>query len=107
MVNKRVVLTAFAISFILLAFAMSAVHAETRVYHFNYEYAKVWMNPDTTIDLFYNISLTVDSGQQIRSIDIGQPKRDFKIGEAFDQNGQALQTSDASSTGQYLVNVAL
>ncbi len=107
MVNRRTLYAIAFLSIAIVAAGISNASGQTRVYHFNYEYAKLWMNPDTTIDLFYNISLTVDSGQQIRSLDIGQPTGDFKIGESFDQNGQALQTSDVSSNGQYLVNVAL
>jgi hypothetical protein len=38
---------------------------------------------------------------------IGQPQGDFTVGEAFDQYGHALVTADASSGGDYKVQVNL
>jgi len=89
-----------------LAF-IEEVNAQDRIYRFNHEYAKIWINNDGTIDLFYNISITLESGRQISEIDIGQPKRDFTIGEAYDMYGRQLNTWDASSGSNYLVTVML
>jgi len=108
MVKKRLCL--LTIAFILIN-AMGAANVafaqQTRVYHFNYEYAKIWITPDGTIDLFYNVSLTLDSGDNINFVQIGQPNGDFQVGEAFDQYGHQLQASDDSEGDNYRVKVNL
>jgi hypothetical protein len=106
MVKKPLVFAAFSTIAIVLILA-SALAQTQRIYHFNEEDTKIWINDNGTIDLFYNISLTLDSGTQISSITIGQPTRDFTIGEAMDQYGNPLTTFDASYSGQYLVNITL
>jgi len=79
--------------------------AQTREYHFGQEWVKVWIREDGSIDLFYNISITLDSGEDIHYVLVGQPKGDFTIGEAWDQYGNPLSTSDASSGREYNVQV--
>jgi len=106
MVKKRVLL-AIAITLIIAATAVSAVNAQDRVYYFGHEYVKIWINQDRTIDLFYDRSLTLESGKQISWIEIGQPKGDFTIGEATDQYGRTLSTSDTSSGSDHKVRVTL
>ncbi|MDH5690240.1 MAG: hypothetical protein OEY81_02265, partial [Candidatus Bathyarchaeota archaeon] len=65
-------------------------------------------NPeDGTIDLLYDISITLTSGDNINFVYVGQPKRDFTIGTAMDQQGHTLVTSDASSGSDYKVRVNL
>ncbi len=78
-----------------------------RQYFFGQEWAQVWIRPDGSIDLFYNVSLTLDFGQEINWISIGQPKGDFTIGSAEDQFGNTLETSDISSGSDYKVRVNL
>jgi hypothetical protein len=78
-----------------------------RQYFFGQEWAKVWIRPDGSIDLFYNISLTLDVGQEINWISIGQPKGDFTIGSAEDQFGNTLEWSDISSGSDYKIRVNL
>jgi hypothetical protein len=78
-----------------------------REYFFGQEWAKVWIRPDGSIDLFYNISLTLDVGQEINWISIGQPKGDFTIGSAEDQFGNTLEWSDISSGSDYKIRVNL
>jgi hypothetical protein len=68
---------------------------------------KIWINQDGTIDLFYNLTLVLDSGSDIHFVTIGQPKRDFTIGQASDQYGNSLSTSDASSANDFKVQVNL
>jgi len=54
-----------------------------RQYHLEHEWVKIWINPENgTIDLLYDVSLTLDSGDDINFVYIGQPKRDFTIGTA-------------------------
>ncbi len=78
-----------------------------RQYFFGQEWAQIWIRQDGSIDLFYNVSLTLDFGQEINWISIGQPKGDFTIGSAEDQFGNTLETSDISSGNDYKVRVNL
>lgn len=105
MVRKRVLVAVLAITFVV---AMSArATAQTRQYHLDHEWVKIWINQDGTIDLFYNITLALDVGKSISYVFIGQPKGDFAIGAAVDQYGNALVATDASSGSEYRVNVTL
>jgi len=106
MVKNRAVVVAFFALLFLMVFAGSVL-AQTRVYHFGQEWAKIWIYPDGSIDLFYNISLTLDSGQDIHFVLIGQPKGDFTMGQSADQYRNNLSTSDASSGSDYKVQVNL
>ena len=78
-----------------------------RQYVFGQEWAQVWINSDGSIDLFYNVSLTLDFGQEINWVSIGQPKGDFTIGSAEDQFGNVLETDDISSGSDYKVRINL
>jgi hypothetical protein len=107
MVKKHLTL-AILLSIVVLSIAlMSAANAQTRVYHLEHEWTKIWINQDGTIDLFYDVNLVLDSGSNINYILIGQPKGDFTIGETLDQTGHQLVTSDASSGSDFKVRVEL
>ena len=86
---------------------VSVVNAQTRVYSFDHQWTQIFINQDGTIDLTYNVTLTLQSGADIHAVDIGQPKGDFTIGQAADQYGHQLQTSDDSSGSDYKVLVTL
>jgi hypothetical protein len=75
-------------------------------YYLNHEYAKIWINTDGTIDLFYNITITCTQ-EVIHYVKVGQPKGDFTIGPAEDKDGHNLITSVMSSGGDYAVRVNL
>ena len=107
MVKRRFHVFATALVLIFAMAVMTTVYAQDRVYHVDHEWAKIWINPDGTIDLFYDMSLTLDSGSNINYIFIGQPQSDFTIGEAIDQYGHLLIASDASSGSDYKVQVNL
>jgi hypothetical protein len=77
------------------------------VYHLGHEWAQISINPNGTIDLLYDINLTLDSGPDITYVYVGQPQRDFTIGTAMDQYGNTLMTYDASSGTDYKVQVYL
>jgi len=97
--------TLFAI-FILMTFVGTA--AAQREYHLKHEWVKIWINPkDGSIDLLYDISITLDFGPNINFVYIGQPKRDFTIGMAIDQYGHTLAATDESSGSDYKVRVNL
>jgi hypothetical protein len=106
MVKPRFLLATLSVILILATFA-GTVTAQ-RQYHLDHEWAKIWINPeDGTIDLLYDISITLKSGDNINFLYVGQPKRDFTIGEAMDQQGHTLVASDASSGSDYKVRVDL
>lgn len=103
MVKKFAILVLLLIGLMSFSF-IPGVFAQ-RQYHFGQEWAKIWINQDGSIDLFYNVSLTLDSGQEINWVSIGQPKGDFTIGSATDQYGNILTTQDISSGSDYKVRV--
>jgi len=106
MVKSRFLLATLSVMLILATFVGTA--AAQRQYHLDHEWAKIWINPeDGTIDLLYDISLTLTSGPSINFVYVGQPKRDFTIGTAMDQQGHTLVTSDESSGNDYKVRVNL
>ena len=107
MVKKRFHLLIAALVLISVIAFVSLASAQDRTYYLGHEYVKIWINQDGTIDLFNDISLTLDSGPNINFVLIGQPRGDFTVGEAFDQYGHSLTTSDASSGGDYKVRVNL
>jgi hypothetical protein len=84
----------------------SYVNAQNIIYSVDHEWAQIYINQDGTIDLTYNLTLTVNSGV-IHSIDIGQPNGDFTRGTAVDQYGNQLTTTDDSSGNNYLILVTL
>jgi len=94
---------------LILAFAVSSagfVKAQNIVYSIDHQWAQIYINQDGTIDLTYNITLTVTSGV-IHGFYVGQPKGDFTPSQAVDQYGNQLHVSDASSGSNYRVDVTL
>ncbi len=112
MVSKKTLAYVFLIFATLLLpftpfFSTSTVQAEQITYHVDHEWAKIWINQDGTIDLLYDIKITVESGSITSYVEVGQPVRDFTIGEAWDERGNSLQTEDVSSGEDYRVRVYL
>jgi len=103
MVKSRLLQTAVIGAFIL-AMLINTSSAQVKQYHIEEEGAKVWINQDGTIDLFYDIVFAADSGS-FTWVEIGQPKRDFTIGAAIDQYGHTLMTSDVSNSTNFKVRV--
>jgi len=96
------------LSALLILLTFVGTVAAQRQYQLDHEYAEIWINPeDGTIDLLYDISISLNSGSAINFVYVGQPKHDFTIGEAVDQQGHTLSTSDASSGSDYKVRVDL
>jgi len=92
--------------FILVTY-VGTVAAWSGTYHLDNEWAKIWINQNGTIDLFYNITLTLDSGDNINTITVGQPKAGFTVGEAIDQDGNNLSAIDVSQGSDFKVKVTL
>ena len=105
MVKTRFFVAIAAVAFIFSVSLIGFASAQTRMYHFEHEYAQIWINQDGTIDLHYDVNIVLDSGSNINYVLIGQPKGDFTLGEAFDQYGHQLAISDSSSGSDYKVNV--
>jgi hypothetical protein len=106
MVKPRFLLAILSVLLILMTFVGTV--AAQRQYQLDHEYAEIWINPeDGTIDILYDISLTLNSGSAIKFVYIGQPTGDFDIGTAEDQQGHTLSASDASSGSDYKVRVDL
>ena len=105
MVKLKVITVLILFGIVALSLT-NQVHAQ-REYYFGQEWVKIWVEPDGSIDLFYNISITLDYGDNINWISVGQPNSDFTIGQAIDQNGNTLQTEDISTSNDYKVKVNL
>jgi len=106
MVKNGSLLIALSVQFTLLIFAGTAA-AWSGTYHLEHEWVKVWINKDGTIDLFYNITIRLDSGNDINYVLVGQPRQDFNVRNATDQYGNALAAKDASQGSDYKVQVSL
>jgi hypothetical protein len=105
MVKNRLLITLFAVVTVTLMLT-NCTYAQ-RVYHIDREWVKIWINANGSIDLFYNITITLDSGDSINFVTVGQPQGNFTIGTASDQSGNVLSTSDVSSGKDYNVQVNL
>ena len=101
-------ITSLALTLTLTALVtMSVASAQTRVYSFDHEWAQIFINQDGTIDLTYNVTLTLDSGDDINYVWLGQPNGDFDVGQAFDQYSHQLQAAPDNSGNDYRVKVTL
>lgn len=106
MVEKyRLIIALFALFFLMALIGSGS--AWTGTFHVDREWVKIWINPDGSIELFYNISITLDSGDPIHVVQVGQPRGDFVTGQAKDQFGNTLLTSDIRSGDDYKVQVNL
>jgi hypothetical protein len=81
--------------------------AMSGTYHLSSESVKIWTNQDGSIDLLYNITLSLDSGENISFVTVGQPNRNYTIGNATDQYGNVLSATDATEGSDYKVRVVL
>ena len=104
---KRFCLLSVILALTVALAAVSLVSAQDRVYSFDHQWAQIFINQDGTIDLTYNVTLTLSSGDNINFVQLGQPKGDFTVGQAVDQYGHQLQASDSSSGSNYQVKVNL
>jgi len=111
MVNKKLLvqMTLLLVTILSVTPIMSnpmVAKAASIEYYLNHEYAKIWINQDGTIDLFYNITITCTQ-ETISYVEVGQPNGDFKIGEAKDRDRHNLSTSDVSTGDYYAVRIYL
>lgn len=109
MVNKihtRFTLIVLISLTLIFSFGIAIIKAESLTYRVDYEYVKIWINDDGTIDLLYGIKVTCYSGT-MTGFYIGQPTGDFKIGEAKDATGTQLNARDVSEGNNYRADVTL
>ncbi len=107
MVKAHSLLILLCIVFLLVTFSDCASASWSGVFHIEQEGAKIWINQNGTIDLFYNITVKLDYGDDINYVNVGQPQADFTIGNAKDQYGNILTASDVSSGSDYKVKITL
>jgi hypothetical protein len=104
---KSISLVLIALLTLTLAVSVAnSVNAQNLVYSVDHEWAQVFINQDGTIDLTYNITVSVIQGT-MHGFYVGQPKNDFTSGQAVDQFGNQLRVADASSGSDYRVDVTL
>jgi len=90
MVKRALVLLA-VLALTVAASVASVASAQDKVYSIDHEWVQIFINQDGTIDLIYNVTVTVTQ-DSLSAFDIGQPNRDFTIGDAVDQYGNQLNT---------------
>jgi len=106
MVKKHLLVTALFAMFFLIALVGSG-SAWTGTFHVDREWVKIWINQDGSIELLYNITITLDSGDPINFVSVGQPRSDFITDQAKDQFEHIVSTSDIRSVDNYKVQVNL
>jgi hypothetical protein len=106
MVRKFPLLLVLLLTLTLAVSAASAIHAQSLVYSVDHEWSQIFINQDGTIDLTYNITVSVSSGV-MHGFYVGQPKSDYTPGQATDQYGNVLQVARADSGSDYRVDVTL
>jgi hypothetical protein len=104
---RRVFLLTVILALTVTSLSVGLVGAQDRVYTFDHQWTQIFINQNGTIDLIYNVSLTLTSGPNINIIQIGQPKDDYTIGQAVDQFGRQLQATEDNEDSNYRVKVTL
>jgi hypothetical protein len=106
MVKRSSLILIVLLTLTLVASAASSVNAQNLVYSVDHEWAQIFINQDGTIDLTYNITVTVTSGS-MGGFYVGQPNRDFTPGQAVDQYRNSLLVEDKSEGSNSRVDVTL
>ncbi len=79
MVKRTLVVLIALFTLTLVVSAISSVNAQNLVYSVDHQWAQIFINQDGTIDLTYNITVTVTSGS-MGGFYVGQPNSDFTAG---------------------------
>jgi hypothetical protein len=106
MVRKAFLLTVI-LALAITSLSVGMVSAQDRVYSFDHEWVQIFINQDGTMDLTYNVTLTLGSGDDINFVRLGQPKGDFEVGLAVDQYGHRLEATEDNDGSNYRVRVNL
>lgn len=75
---------------------------QTVTYRIDKEWATIWINEDSSIELHYNITITYESNAQGWII-VGMPASGFYIDSVTNLEGTALTYNDLSSGGNYQI----
>jgi hypothetical protein len=76
-------------------------------YRVDREWVQVWINPDGSIDIKYNITMTYLSGSPQGIVPVGMPKGGFQIRYVRDLSNSSLQYQDVSQGNSYIIEVQL
>ncbi|MCL4430489.1 MAG: hypothetical protein M1167_07025, partial [Chloroflexi bacterium] len=106
MVNRTPIILIAILALTVAVSVASSVSAQNLVYSVDHEWAQIFINQDGTVDLTYNISVSVTSGT-MHGFYVGQPKSDYTPGQAVDQFGNQLQVARADIGSDYRVDVTL
>jgi len=90
---------------IILGFTTLRIKTNDLIYSIDKEYAKVWVNSDGTVDLFYNITVSCSSGS-IGFLTVGVPNT-FSVDYVTDNQGSPLNFEDISRGSDYLLDIEL
>jgi hypothetical protein len=104
MVKRAALVLVVLLVGVLAASASGFACAQNLAYTVDHEWAQIFINQDGTIDLTYNITVTVTQGS-MGGFYVGQPTGDYTIGEARDQNGNPLEANFADEVSNYRVDV--
>ena len=106
MVKKMPLFFAFLLILAVAVSAASSVNAQNLIYSVDHQWAQIFINQDGTIDLTYNISLSVTSGTLTWVLCWAAQKRLYDW-PSMDQYGNSFNVVDASSGGDYRVDVTI
>lgn len=96
-----------AICSVSLVFSvMPVAHAQV-TYSLSKEWVKAWINPDSGVDILYNVTFSYLSGSPKGVFDVGMPKSGFQIHYVEDASGSALQYQDISLGGYIGIEISL
>jgi hypothetical protein len=104
---RKAFLLAYMLALTVTSLSAGLASAQDRVYTFDRQWTQIFINQDGTIDLTYNLTLTLTSGPNINFVQIGQPKEDYTVGQAVDQFGRQLQLNKDNEGSNYRVRVTL
>jgi hypothetical protein len=90
---------------IILGFTTLKIKTNDLVYSIDKEYAKVWVNTDGTVDIFYNITVSCSSGS-IGFLTVGIPET-YSVDYVTDNQGSPLNFEDISTGSDYLLDIEL
>jgi len=104
---RKAFLLAVVLGLTVTSLSAGLASAQDRVYTLDHQWTQIFINQDGTIDLIYNLTLTLSSGQDINFVQIGQPEEDYSVGQAVDMFGRQLQLTKDNQGNNYRVRVTL
>jgi len=90
--KELVILSLFLIVNVSLAWIPYSAEASSANFRVDELRATVWINEDGSIDLYYQVKVTCESGT-LSNLTMYLPGRKFILGEAFDDQGSEIEVS--------------